>query len=64
MTRRSSHLLLLGLGVWAGGALVGANAAELLPLEASWPAGVLLAIGVVVSLGNLLALRRAESPPE
>jgi hypothetical protein len=46
-------------GLWAFGVLVGANVAVLLPLDPAWPSGVLLAIGVLGSLGTSAALYQA-----
>ena len=54
--KKKNTLIVTGIGVWASGLLVGANAIEFLPVEPSWPAGVLLAIGLIASYGNLATL--------
>ncbi len=60
MSKRNAFIA-TGIGVWASGMLVGANAIGFLPGEPSWHPGVLLAIGVIASIGNLAALLRAGS---
>ncbi len=50
MTKENS-ILYAGLGLWAAGMLIGANAVKFLPGEPSWPPAVLLVIGILTSLG-------------
>jgi hypothetical protein len=51
-----NQILYAGLGLWASGMLVGANAIGFLPGEPSWPPTVLLAIGVLATLGCFRSL--------
>jgi uncharacterized membrane protein (UPF0136 family) len=53
----------VGIGVWASGVLVGANAIGLLPIEPSLPPVVLLAIGVIATIGSLAGLYRTAAKP-
>jgi hypothetical protein len=50
MTDRN-RILYAGLGLWASGMLVGANAVAYLPGQPSWPPAVLLVIGVITTIG-------------
>ncbi len=50
MNKRNT-VLYAGLGLWISGLLVGANAVGFLPGEPSWPPAVILAIGLLTSLG-------------
>ena len=59
MNKRNT-LIATGIGVWVSGMLVGANAVDLLHVE---PSGVLLAIGLILSLGNLAVLYRTVRQP-
>jgi hypothetical protein len=59
MNKRNT-LVATGIGVWVSGMLVGANAVDLLRVE---PSGVLLAIGLILSLGNLAVLYRTIWQP-
>jgi hypothetical protein len=59
MNKRNT-LIATGIGVWVSGMLVGANAVDLLRVE---PSGVLLAIGLILSLGNLAVLYRTVRQP-
>ena len=49
--RERSQILYAGLGLWASGLLIGANVIGFLPDEPSWPPLVLLAIGIVTTIG-------------
>jgi hypothetical protein len=46
-----NQILYAGIGLWASGTLVGANAIGYLPGEPSWPPAVLLAIGLITTIG-------------
>lgn len=48
---KKNTILYAGLGLWASGILVGANAVGFLPGEPAWPPAVLLVIGLITSLG-------------
>ncbi len=50
MNKRNT-ILYAGLGLWVSGMLIGANVIGFLPGEPSWPPEVILAIGVLTSLG-------------
>lgn len=53
-----SRILLVGLGLWASGLLIGANLVGYLPGEPAWPSGLLLVIGGLVGLANARVLYR------
>ncbi|MCP4967697.1 MAG: hypothetical protein GY926_20995 [bacterium] len=58
MIRKRTAILNL-LGLWVFGMIVGANIRELLPGGASWPAEVMIGIGVVGSAVMFGGLYRA-----
>jgi len=65
MTMNKKNTIRINMfGLWAFGMLVGANAAEFLPAEPSWPPWVLLAIGVLGSLGTSAALFKTVGDSE
>lgn len=56
-----NQTLYAGLGLWASGMLVGANAIGYLPGEPSWPPAVLLAIGLLTTIGcSRLLLKKSR----
>jgi hypothetical protein len=55
---KKNTILYAGFGLWVSGMLVGANAVDLLPDEPSWPSGVILAVGLLTSLGSARLLYR------
>ena len=57
MSKKSSITINL-IGLWIFGLLVGANARDLLPGEPSLPAGLMLAIGLLGSVGMFATLYR------
>lgn len=61
--RERNRILYAGLGLWASGMLIGANAVAYLPGEPSWPPAVLLAIGIVTTIGcsRMLISRLTQS---
>jgi len=56
-----NQVLYAGMGLWTSGMLVGANAIGYLPGEPSWPPALLLAIGLVTTIGcSWLLLKKSQ----
>jgi hypothetical protein len=48
---KRNQMLSAGIGLWASGMLIGANAIGYLPGDPSWPPPVILALGLLITLG-------------
>jgi hypothetical protein len=60
---KKNKLFSLGIGLWASGMLVGANAVDLLPIgPPSWPPEVLFSIGLLIGIISLVGLYRVDHP--